>query len=67
MPKINGCNVCKLLRSKEMFYETQTIRPSELDDPRRIYWCQLTRDSIGPGAVVVTPGECNESRSCYKG
>jgi len=59
---------CKLLRSKEMFYEGPGQDPGG-DDPfsSGAYWCAKTQEAFGPDGEPAEKGDCQCGRPCYVG
>ncbi len=83
MPKThNPLTTCLNLRSKQMFYETESTRSPEHDaEVERLfgssdtsaYWCQCTQTARGPDSKVVGRSECSlagcskTGRKCFVG
>jgi hypothetical protein len=62
--KVQGYEVCRLLRWKSMFIEAEsdpTVPPSN----DGAYWCATTQVCIGPDGQVAAPEGCSPERSCY--
>lgn len=57
---------CKVLRSKEMFYEAPD---QESDDAfaSGAYWCGKTQEPFGPDGEPAEKEACQCGRSCYIG
>jgi hypothetical protein len=57
--------VCRCLRSKEMFVHDEpgwTIR----DSSSGIFWCMYTQTCIGPDGQIAGPDHCVAGRSCHE-
>ena len=56
--------VCKCLRSKKLFYQTEEdASPAANAAP---FWCQKTQSVLGPDGVVAELGECRPGRKCFE-
>ncbi|MHC4996523.1 MAG: hypothetical protein ACYTGQ_15870 [Planctomycetota bacterium] len=55
---------CKHLRSKEMFYETD----SNEDDMycSGIFWCARTEKALGPDVKPASDEDCGADRDCFE-
>lgn len=53
--------ICRCLRSKTMFYETDDRQDAENGGP---FWCSHTQSLIGPDGGVVNLQHCRSGRSC---
>jgi hypothetical protein len=53
--------ICRCLRSKTMFYETDDQQGAESSGP---FWCSQTQSLIGPDGAVADLQRCRRGRSC---
>jgi hypothetical protein len=62
--KLKEAITCKHLRlreprhSREQMEETETVNG--------VYWCDCTRDTLGPDGDEVEEEECTTLRSCFE-
>ncbi len=70
-----GNCVCKHLRSKEMFYQSETAARAagstgcagEDDDlSSGLFWCMHSQNCLGPDGRTAGDEECLPGRSCYE-
>ncbi len=59
-----GNRVCKHLRSKEMFYESETIEDE--DRASGLFWCMHSQTCLGPDGGAAGDEECLPGRLCYE-
>ncbi|MBI4604532.1 MAG: hypothetical protein HY721_21430 [Planctomycetes bacterium] len=74
---LNPLKTCLNLRSKQMFYETESSRSPEHDAEverlfgacdTAVFWCQCTQTARGPDDLVVGRAECcDPARKCFSG
>jgi len=66
MPEpISPQNICRFLRSKEMFIQSQHD-PTVPSGRSGHFWCVHTQTVIGPDGKVVTDQECVAERMCFE-
>ena len=54
--------VCRCLRSKKIFYQTEAEESEAASGAP--FWCQLTQTVIGPDRQIVGLDHCRPGRSC---
>ena len=59
-----GNCVCKHLRSKEMFYQSETAE--DQDFASGLFWCTHSQNCLGPDGRAAGDEECLPGRSCYE-
>ena len=64
-PSSQAVNLCKCLRSKEMYY--QPYGQDEDEFSSGVYWCTRTHEGFGPDGESVGKQQCQPGRSCYNG
>ncbi len=68
-----GNRVCKHLRSKEMFYESETggagltrCAGEDEDLASGLFWCMHSQTCLGPDGGAAGDEECFPGRLCYE-
>jgi len=64
-PVVSG-DLCRCLRSKEMYIHIDEPGWSMADSHSGIFWCIHTQNCIGPDGQVVEPQNCTPGRSCHQ-
>jgi hypothetical protein len=54
---------CRLLRSKEMFYQSAGQEDDQFSSG--IYWCTQTHENFGPDGQPAGKSDCCAGRTCF--
>ncbi len=58
--------VCRCLRSKELFLHQDEPDWDISQSSSGIFWCMHTQNCLGPDGQVAEPENCQAGRSCHE-
>ncbi len=68
MPSLNALiargEVCRALRAKTLFYETEDHKRANEPGPEGPFWCAKTQSALGPDGETAEADRCRPGRSC---